>query len=273
MDPGADAAAATFAADGFLVLEGVLAPEIVEVLRLEGLAHWEELLALLADRGLPLGIGIKEGYREVVQRHPHRYEVPYKMDSATFESAVLGSALLMKTVHAILGDDCHIVNKSLLMSLPGAEDQSWHVDGGHLSLTEDLPCHCMNVFLPLIDVQREHGPTELRLGSQWLTRDLKKQYMRAFLTKKLRGTSAPCLSAGSALLFDYRTLHRGLANTSGIPRPVLVYTFAKPYFSDRLNFPHASVHDEAAAVAALPLPHDESAAVAALPLPPQPSLE
>jgi ectoine hydroxylase-related dioxygenase (phytanoyl-CoA dioxygenase family) len=38
---------------------------------------------------------------------------------------------------------------------------------------------------------------------------------------------APCLSAGDALVFDYRTLHRGRANVSAETRPVLVMTFAK----------------------------------------------
>jgi ectoine hydroxylase-related dioxygenase (phytanoyl-CoA dioxygenase family) len=207
------------------------------------MANYEELRELLTARGLTLGIGIKHGYKEIVQRHLHRFEVPYKMDTEKVSSAVLGCARLMSVVRAILGEDCITANKSIVLSLPGAEDQTWHVDGGHLSMTEDLPCHCLNVFIPLVDVQHEDGPTEIRPGSHFLTRDLKRQYIAAFMTKKLRKTEAPCLKRGGALLFDYRVLHRGLANTSSRPRPVLVYTFCKPFFKDLLNFPSYSVFD------------------------------
>ena len=207
------------------------------------MANYEELRELLTARGLTLGIGIKHGYKEIVQRHLHRFEVPYKMDTEKVSSAVLGCARLMSVVRAILGEDCITANKSIVLSLPGAEDQTWHVDGGHLSMTEDLPCHCLNVFIPLVDVQHEDGPTEIRPGSHFLTRDLKRQYLAAFMTKKLRKTEAPCLKRGGALLFDYRVLHRGLANTSSRPRPVLVYTFCKPFFKDLLNFPSYSVFD------------------------------
>ena len=151
----------------------------------------------------------------------------------------------MKVVRGVLGKDCVVINKSLVVSLPGAETQAWHSDGPHLDLGKDLPCHCLNVFVPLVDVDMTNGPTEMRPGSVSLTRDLKKAYMRAFLTKKLRPVDCPTLKKGSVLMFDYRILHRGKANNSEKPRPVLVYTFAKPFYVDNMNFPHNSVFDEA----------------------------
>jgi hypothetical protein len=36
-------------------------------------------------------------------------------------------------------------------------------------------------------------------------------------------------------------LHRGLANTTLNTRPVLVFTYAKSWFRDLLNFPKASI--------------------------------
>ena len=45
-----------------------------------------------------------------------------------------------------------IALRFVLMALPGAATQGWHADGGHLSPTEHLPCHCLNVFVPLVDV-------------------------------------------------------------------------------------------------------------------------
>ncbi|KAJ1622573.1 hypothetical protein T492DRAFT_885058 [Pavlovales sp. CCMP2436] len=38
------------------------------------------------------------------------------------------------------------------------------------------------------------------------------------------------------LVFDYRLRHRGLANHSSQPRPLLYLTYAKPFFADATNF-------------------------------------
>lgn len=64
----------------------------------------------------------------------------------------------------------------------------------------------------------------------------------AKLRKTLRPPESPLVPAGSALVFDYRTLHRGRANTTKDEnRPVLVLTFAKSWFRDLYNFPKRSM--------------------------------
>ena len=64
----------------------------------------------------------------------------------------------------------------------------------------------------------------------------------AKLRKTLRAPESPLVAAGSALVFDYRTLHRGRANTTADQsRPVLVLTFAKSWFRDLYNFPKRSM--------------------------------
>jgi ectoine hydroxylase-related dioxygenase (phytanoyl-CoA dioxygenase family) len=67
------------------------------------------------------------------------------------------------------------------------------------------------------------------------------RYLAAFVGKRVRSPVVPQPKRGSALLFDYRVLHRGLANQSDRRRPVLVLTFAKSWFRDNLNFPSRSV--------------------------------
>ena len=44
------------------------------------------------------------------------------------------------------------------------------------------------------------------------------------------------MRAGQALIFDYRTRHRGLGNSSGDERPLLYITYARPFFVDVYNF-------------------------------------
>ena len=136
--------------------------------------------------------------------------------------------------------------------------------------------------MPLVDVTPAHGPTELRPGSHVHTRDpTRLAKAAAGLAKNpLAGAKpavAPCLRAGGALLFDYRTLHRGLANTmaadaldataesgggggGGGRRPVLCFTLAQPGFRDRVNWPARCIAD--AVVTPRKQRNDESEAAA-----------
>ena len=82
--------------------------------------NFREIIALIQDNHLEIGIGIKHGYRDIVQRHKNRYEMPHKMDTAEFE-IILHNNTIMQTVKRILGEDAVIINKSLLVSVPGAE--------------------------------------------------------------------------------------------------------------------------------------------------------
>jgi len=194
------------------------------------------------DMASTMGIGIKHCYKEIVQRHAHRFEMPYKMGADEF-AVVMRCPRVMRTVRQILGEDCVVINRSLVVSGAGAADQAWHSDGPHLSATKDLPCHCLNVFVPLVDVTALNGPTEIRPGSVSMARNLKVEMLKAMVRRTLRPIAGPSVRRGSVLMFDYRVLHRGTRNASSEPRPVLVYTFAKPYYKDTLNFPKKSVFD------------------------------
>ena len=91
-----------------------------------------------------------------------------------------------------------------LFSLPGANEQLWHTDGEHLYSSEGeefscwgnnvdendkvdffdrtskaqggsaynqvLPAHCINVFVPLVDVDATNGATEFCIGSHFHTK-------------------------------------------------------------------------------------------------------
>ena len=239
----AEGRARKFHEDGFLVMRDCFEPRVVEDIHEKAMSNFREVLGIVDDKGHSMGIGVKHCFKEIVQRHLNRYEMTYKMGHQAF-AIVPTNEEVMGVVNSILGEDCVIINKSLVVSNPGAETQAWHSDGPHLDITKDLPCHCLNVFVPLVDVDETNGPTEMRPGSVSLTRNLKKSYMKAFLTKKLRAVEAPALKKGSILMFDYRILHRGKANNSEQPRPVLVYTFAKPFYIDNMNFPKNSVHED-----------------------------
>ena len=146
----------------------------------------------------------------------------------------------------VLGSDFHLVYADVLISFPGAADQQWHVDGPHRAgAQEHYPPDILNVFVALDDIDVSMGPTEIRpRHTHKLTRNIKKQVLGAILTKKLRPKVCSGCKCGDALVFDYRTLHRGVANLSSRPRPVLGLVFGrKEYEADKLNFPSRSVFD------------------------------
>ena len=117
--------------------------------------------------------------------------------------------------------------------------QPFHSDGPHLHKNY-LPCHALNVFVPLSDLRLANGPTEFIPEShRFYNVDRKPVQFE--------------LNAGQVLLFDYRVKHRGVENRSDRPRPMLYFTvfnysimkptflslhlqYAKPFYSDSANF-------------------------------------
>mmetsp|Transcript_11757 Transcript_11757/g.20473 ORF Transcript_11757/g.20473 Transcript_11757/m.20473 type:complete len:363 (-) Transcript_11757:335-1423(-) len=195
--------------------------------------------------GAELGIGMKNGFSEVVLRSAERYDIKVagQEDLLELVETVHGNQEVVCFLHSVLGLEYRLCHKDVVISLPGATQQQWHTDGAHLDAGAHRPCHCLNLFVPLVDLAPALGPTELRPQSHFLTRDLKRQWLVAYAKKQIQQPVTPILKAGSVLAFDYRLLHRGLANTSSQPRPVLVLTYSKPWFVDVFNFPSRSIFD------------------------------
>jgi ectoine hydroxylase-related dioxygenase (phytanoyl-CoA dioxygenase family) len=291
-----------FHRDGFVVLRDVLSEAFVRAARERAERNFAECRATIASKGLHFGLHAKNGFKEIVERNPGRFEVPYRMDEQldnpfADRAELLDNPRLIAVMDAILGNNApssaagegkggakdqeegapsvssssssssscngsgggggdwsgggmaeptnngwRLLGRSVVMSLPGAAEQQWHVDGAHVDVATHRPCHVLNVFFPLVDITPENGPTEVRPGSHYLSRDLAKMMLLAKLRKTLRAPLSPLVPAGSALVFDYRTLHRGRANTTASEsRPVLVLTFAKSWFRDLYNFPKRSM--------------------------------
>jgi len=123
----------------------------------------------------------------------------------------------MPLVREILGDDCVHLHTGCMFSLPGSEQQKLHSDGDHARQDIHESPHCLNVFVPLVDLFQAIGATELVPRSHFV------------YNYDCRATPVlPCPKAGEVLLFDYRLKHRGMANNSDAPRPLLYLTYSKP---------------------------------------------
>jgi Phytanoyl-CoA dioxygenase (PhyH) len=269
-----------FERDGFVVVRDFVPTATMELWKKFTRDHFREIFIQLEARGhvdapkhqvggggasdglvYTMRQGVKNGFREIVMRSPGRFEVslnhllghhsrgknpvqglvppPLDLDDILRSLAEMTPKLLEELSWA----DCQLHGISYVVSTPGATEQSWHADGGHVDLHKHLPCHCVNVFLPVDDLTAELGPTEFRPGSQYLTRNLVPLMLAAKARKSLRPTCSPLPRRGDALIFDYRVLHRGKANLSTKHRTFLVFTVAKSWFKDVLNFPTRTLYE------------------------------
>lgn len=229
------------------------------------MSAWKEALerARLL-RGGDLQVGMEHGFQEVVQRAQGRYDLHWGVNGVEHfldKDNILNKFLPF--VHEVFGG-AHMTKMDFngcLMSLPGAKEQLWHVDGEHLYTSEPnlacygstqqdkffkdnsaiLPAHCLNIFVPLVDVEGRNGGTEFCLGSHFHSKFMAEDIVWQDDSWKERiGFEGEILqikvNAGEVLAFDYRTLHRALEHGGKNPRPLLYYTFTKRWFSDAMNF-------------------------------------
>lgn len=236
--------ASVFLENGVVQMNGLFERTTAEIAYDIATRNFLEILRVLRKNKRKLGKGTKHGFAEIVKRTKGRFEMLHGMREV-YEKLLSNNANLNSFLERVLGQDFHLVYADVLISFPGAADQQWHVDGPHRAGAQELyPPDILNVFVALDDIDVSMGPTEIRPGTHKLTRNIKKQVLGAILTKKLRPKVCSGCKCGDALVFDYRTLHRGVANLSSRPRPVLGLVFGrKEYEADKLNFPSRSVFD------------------------------
>jgi len=110
----------------------------------------------------------------------------------------------------------------LLVSLPGSQDQFFHQDNRRQGLT---------ILIPLVNVIIENGPTQLLPRSHNLTAGAGEEVTSMDCSimstmVQVQSSIRACIPAGSAVVYDSRTLHRGLANTDlNQSRPALVFRY------------------------------------------------
>lgn len=264
-DPESVAAAAScFRSMGLVVVKELLAADTVARAFAQATGSLQKLLAAIEARGAAFGVGTQCGFAEIVRRTPKRYEMNYEMrgHGVFAESSVRSNPWLSRLVPLLMRGDvaniapvaptaagatpatqtCAASRHSLLISLPGAGVQEWHIDGGHIGGKQDmLPAHAVNVFVALTDVTLEMGPTELYPASHFLTRMMAKSMLLAKVQHTLHASVTPTLRAGDAVVFDYRVLHRGTANESDRPRAMLELVYTREGWCDTINFPQRSV--------------------------------
>ena len=135
---------------------------------------------------------------------------------------------------------------SIVYSKPGARDQDWHCDGRHLAGESRADFtgagvsapYAVCVFVPLCDLNQEVGFTQFWVGSH-VTDGLIGFGAAA---EVLRGRVDGVVDAGGFVAYDYRTMHRGMRNTSdGTTRPVLQFLYARSNYRETNNYGASSI--------------------------------
>jgi hypothetical protein len=198
--------------EGIIALRGAFSPE------------WAERMAEDIWRCFDEAKAVPGG---ALPRGPERFyvEVPPEKISGFVDIAT--HPWFVAVCRAVLGDDYRIVEVGFDIPFPGAKDQPWHRDFPSPEATlKGRRLNSLAFNLTAVDTRPEHGPFEIAPGTQWddigedardgmfPDRTLWPRYIERAVQKLPRRGD---ISARSAL-----TIHRGTANVSDEPRPVLV---------------------------------------------------
>jgi len=222
---------------GCVLLRQVASKSLVDALTDNVVSNYDACRSALSAKAI--GDVDPFAFAEIVHRSHRRFDMQLG-DSAPnpLPTELLTGAPWVPVLERVLGAQQRLLFAGAVVAEPTAQAQGQHMDGGHLYHDThgwdqpQCPAHCVNVFLPLVDIGDEPalGPTEFWPGSHEVGA-ARAAYDSGEPGLPLAG------NRGDAILFDYRVVHRGMANDGAERRPVLYATFSRPWFSDVLNFP------------------------------------
>lgn len=224
--------------EGIIALPGAFDPGLADRLH-------AEIMAIFAE--------VKDVPGGALPRGPERWYVEIQPERISDFVAIATHPWFVAVCEAVLGRDYRIIEVGFDIPFPGAADQPWHRDFAvPEATTKGRRLNSLAFNLTTVDTRPEHGPFEIAPGTQWddfagcpkgmfPAAELWPRYAeRAVRKLPKRGD----ISARSAL-----TVHRGTANRSNEPRPVLVIGVDAP---DATNGAHHDVQATAAYLAGLP---------------------
>ncbi len=210
--------------DGIIGLKGAFTPDWADRMH-------QDIMALFAEAKAIDGGALPRG--------PERWYVEVQPERIRGFVDIATHKWFVAVCEAVLGPDYRIVEIGFDIPFPGAADQPWHRDFKSPDATlKGRRLNSLAFNLPAIDTTDEHGAFEIAPGTQWddiagardgmfPDRSSWDRYVSRTVRKlPQRGD----ISARSAL-----TIHRGTANRSSVPRPVLVVGVDAP---DATNAAH-----------------------------------
>ena len=241
-----------FSYSGLVVLEQAMNRSAFDDLKPAVMEYFERCLAALGEHEAH-GNGCR--FTEIMQRDQMRYDCQLPRDNQALWSSVAETGSWVSVVRELLGGDCKLHKCGVVASLPGCGEQYWHSDGQHGGCScancsnvaagwEDLgdpvaaaaAAHAICVFLPLVDLTLTNGYTEFWPGSQLFAKLLDKKGEQSIP----KGTDA-LMPMGDCLIYDFRTIHRGMPNSSDSKRPIMYMLYGHDEWVEKRNWGERSV--------------------------------
>lgn len=158
-----------------------------------------------------------------------RFIAPVTICPELVEAGLMDHPLLDAVLAEALGPSFVYEAFGMMMADAGCAAQEPHRDGGLLfpetGIDRVLPPASVTVGIPLVPVGPDNAPTAILPGSH-----------RFGEAEEQGEPVTPAVPLGSAILWDFRVLHNGCANTTGAPRPLLYFTASRPFWFDHKNF-------------------------------------
>lgn len=197
--------------EGSVGLQGGLQRDLVESLHRQCLSLYEEACSIEAG---------------AVRRGPNRWYVEVQPERVEAFVDIVAHPWFVAVSEAALGSDYKIVEFGFDIPFPGAADQPWHRDfPGDSKNVTGLRISSLAFNITTVDTRPDHGPFEIAPGTQWDMIPEAKSGMFPPPDKWERYRSlgvAKLPQRGDISARTGLTIHRGTANASEEPRPVVV---------------------------------------------------
>ena len=195
--------------EGVVVLDNLVDPRSLEACRHEIVANYP----LYAQPDADLYLGSFVG----------RHTMPLVIDGLLSKRSIFAPRPIRDIGTALLGPHTILESLGLLVSIPGAPDQGLHFDGllyGETQLDRVLPPFAISIAIPLVQLDEVNGTTAF-----W-----RRSHREAF--RQGPPDFVPFMPVGSAVIWDFRTIHSGRANLGEAPRPILFSVHSRDWWQE-----------------------------------------
>ena len=248
-------AASNFARDGLFWMRDVLSPSEIDVLKSAAAENFAEIARTLLLQQALSAVTPTIKYAEVMARDGARFDCRQGANEEPMSTLLRpggAASKLISVLQRVLSPDSSVVALGQIVACPhdswadlmgdhledGNDDlaefgvQRWHTDGPPSSFAGG-PGDALTLFIPLVDLTLENGPTEYILGSHRDGEEAQAASGKRKSRSQTRRNVTILAPAGSVIAFDFKLLHRGLVNTlQSEDRPMLYAVVGKPIWTE-----------------------------------------